>query len=95
MRRLTALALVACGAILVLVNVQLVFLNLRYPGLVLVFAGLTGLRVPHRARWVRTRRDQLREALERFDNPPPGDPRVPLDAMLRPDSGRAREEERA
>jgi hypothetical protein len=83
MRRSTALALVACGAILVLVDVQLVFLNLKYPGLVLVFAGLAGLRARRRPPgWVRARRDQLRDALERFDNPPPGDPRVPLDAIL-------------
>jgi hypothetical protein len=87
MSRSAGLALVAAGAILSLaVQVPLSFLDLRLTGLVLMTTGLAGLRVPQRAyRWLRGHRDELREALDRFTEPPPPSPRVPLDELLEPE----------
>jgi uncharacterized protein YjeT (DUF2065 family) len=88
MRRSTGLALVAIGAILSLaVRVPLTFVNLRLTGLVLVVTGLAGLRVPQRSwRWLNAHRAELRDALDRFTEPPPASPRVPLDDLLRPEA---------
>jgi uncharacterized protein YjeT (DUF2065 family) len=87
MRRSTGLALVAIGTILVLaVHVQLTIINLRLTGLVLVITGLAGLHAPRRAyRWVRSHRDQLRDALDRVTAVPEQPRRVPLDTLLRPE----------
>ena len=87
MRRSTGLTLVAIGAILVLaVHAQLTIINLRLTGLVLVITGLVGLRAPQRAYgWVRSHRDQLRDALDRFMAAPEQRRRVPLDTLLRPE----------
>jgi hypothetical protein len=86
MSRSTGLALVAIGAILSLaVQVPLRFLDLRLTGLVLMITGLAGLRVPQRAcRWLRRHRDEFRAALDRFTEPLPPSPRVPLDELLEP-----------
>jgi len=85
MRKSTGLALIAIGAVLVLaVNAQPSFLNLKLTGLVLVLTGLAGLGAPQRAcTWLRTHRAQIRQALAWFDEPPDA-PRVPLDTLLRP-----------
>jgi hypothetical protein len=91
MRRSTGLALVAIGAILLLaVNVPLTFVSPRLAGLVLTITGLAGLRIPQRAwRWLRGHQDELKDALDRFTEPPPDgspdSPRVPLDDLLRPE----------
>jgi|SRR5690348_1781361 uncharacterized protein YjeT (DUF2065 family) len=84
MRRSTGLALVAIGAILAFaVHAHLAILNLKLTGLVLIITGLAGLRVPQRAyRWLRSHRDQLRDALDRFMEAPDYPPRVPLDTLL-------------
>jgi hypothetical protein len=89
MRRPTALALVGCGALVALAaNTPFLFLNLKYAGLALVFAGLAGLRAPRRPPgWVRAHRERLRQALERFASPPLDEPRVPLDAILHAETG--------
>jgi len=87
MRRSTGLSLVAIGAILALaVRAQLAVFNLQLTGLVLVITGLVGLRAPQRAYgWVRSHRDQFRDALDRFTAAPEQPRRVPLDALLRPE----------
>ena len=88
MRRSTALALVAIGAILALaVRVPLAFLHLKLTGLVLMIIGLAGLGVPQRAyRWLHAHQEQLTGAMRRFMEPPlPPGPRVPLDDLLRPE----------
>jgi hypothetical protein len=100
MRRSTALALVAVGAILALaVRVPLAFLDLKLTGLVLMIigmiAGLTGLRLPQRAyrwlcarqEWLCAHQEQLTGAMRRImEPPPPPGPRVPLDDLLQPEA---------
>jgi hypothetical protein len=87
MRRSTGLTLVAIGAILMLaVHAQFTVINLKLTGLVLVITGLAGIRAPQRAyRWVRSHRDQFRDALDRFMAAPEQPRRVPLDTLLRPE----------
>jgi hypothetical protein len=83
------LALVAIGAILLpAVNVPLAFVGLRLAGLVLVTAGLAGLRVPQRAcRWLDRHQNELKDALGWLTEPAPeGSARVPLDDLLQPES---------
>ena len=92
MRTSTGLAATAVGAILLLaVRIPLPWLSLKIAGLVIMCAGLAGLRIPQRAgRWLRHNQDRLMETIDPVSGPGEDAPRVPLDALLDPGSGAAR-----
>jgi hypothetical protein len=78
----------AVGATLLLaVHIPLPWLSLKIAGLVIMCAGLAGLRIPQRAGgWLRQNQDRLMETID----PVPGAeeaPRVPLDTLLDPAAG--------
>jgi len=84
MRRSSALALVAVGAILTLaVTIRLPFLNLQVAGVVLVATGLIGMHPPKRVpgrlrRWL-----ELLTPLLELPDDQVARIRVPLEALLR------------
>jgi hypothetical protein len=88
MRTFNGLVVTAVGAILLLaVHIPLPWLSLKIAGLVIMCAGLAGLRIPQRvAGWLRQNQDRLMETID----PVPGAEdarRVPLDALLDPAAG--------
>ena len=90
MRTSRGLAVTAVGAILLLaVNIPLPWLSLRIAGLVIMCAGLAGLRIPQRVGgWLRQNQDRLMETIDP-DSGAEDAPRVPLDTLLDPAAGPA------
>lgn len=88
MRTSTGLVVTAIGATLLLaVNIPLPWLSLKIAGLVIMCAGLAGLRIPQRAGgWLRHNQDRLMETIDPVADAEDA-PRVPLDALLDPAAG--------
>ena len=94
MRTSTGLALTTVGAILLLaVRIPLPWLSLKVTGLVIMCAGLAGLRIPQRAGgWLRQNQDRLMETIDPVAGAEEA-PRVPLDALLDPAADAASRDE--
>jgi hypothetical protein len=90
MRTSRGLAVTAVGAILLLaVNIPLPWLSLKIAGLVIMCAGLAGLRIPQRVGgWLRQNQDRLMETIDPASGSEDA-PRVPLDTLLDPAAGGA------
>jgi hypothetical protein len=86
MRTSTGVVLTAVGAILLLaVHIPLPWLSLKIAGLVIMCAGLIGLRIPQRiGDWLRHNQDRLMETIDPSNGPDDDAPRVPLDTLLDP-----------
>jgi hypothetical protein len=90
MRTSRGLAVTAVGAILLLaVNIPLPWLSLKIAGLVIMCAGLAGLRIPQRVGgWLRQNQVRLMETIDPASGAEDA-PRVPLDTLLDPAAGAA------
>lgn len=95
MRTPTGLAFTAVGAILLLaVKILLPWLSLKIAGLVIMCAGLAGLRIPQRVGgWLRHNQGRLMETIDPVSGAE-DTPRVPLDSLLDPATGYGKPKER-